>query len=188
MFLLLCIRSVCDCIYCIYNILLGLGSPPHCRYHIRSLVLFVVVAPESEGLPQRLCCIFLCCFCIYTWLLCFHHWLWVLDFEHWWLLRFLLLFPLVHYIIDLGFLSLCWMMSSFSPSLLLISVLIMILYSSLSVSIIRPLSLIDLTAWIPTLMSVGFSLLFSWLLICSGVIFLLSVSVLFCIFCCCLDF
>ena len=65
------------------------------------------------------------------------------------------------YIIILGFLNLCFIISNRSPNLLFISELSELISSSLPVSINIPLSLIALTALIPTLMSVGFMFFFS---------------------------
>ena len=55
-------------------------------------------------------------------------------------------------IISLGFLSLCFVISRRSPSVVLISVVSFFFSSSLTVSIKIPLSLIVLIALIPTLM------------------------------------
>lgn len=72
------------------------------------------------------------------------------------------------YTISLGFLNLCFMISSRSRNLMFISELSEFISSSLPVSIKIPLSLNVLTALIPTLMSVGLMFFFSWSVICSG--------------------
>ena len=65
------------------------------------------------------------------------------------------------YIIRICFLSLCFVISRRSRSLVLISVVSLFISSSLIVSIKIPLSLIVLIALIPTLISVGLIFLFS---------------------------
>jgi len=72
-------------------------------------------------------------------------------------------------IISLGFLSLGFVNSRRSPSLVLTSVVSLFISSLLPVSTKIPFSLIVLIALIPTLKSVGLIYLFSWFLICSGV-------------------
>ena len=72
------------------------------------------------------------------------------------------------YIISLGFLNLCFVISNLSPNPMLIAELSVFISSSLPFSISIPLPLIVLTALIPALMSVGLMFLFSWILMCSG--------------------
>jgi len=71
------------------------------------------------------------------------------------------------YIISLGFLNLCFVISKLSPKLVLISELSVFVSSSLPVSISILLSLIVSAALITILMSVVL-IFFRWILMCSG--------------------